>query len=109
MTTYELYSDETQLSTDFNQDFVLLEDESMVQFTILEDEDYKNKKASYTYHVRGSGITESDDYVLDAEAHIFTTVCSPEIFVVPEIDEATAVQLDGTVPVLKFPQYTSYS
>ena len=65
MATYELYSDETQLSTDFSQDFVLLEDEDKVQFTIIEDEDYKNKKASYTYQVRGSGITESEEYVLD--------------------------------------------
>ena len=106
---YELYSSEEEQSTDFEPEFEWLDDEQMVQFGILND--LRNTKATYTYIVRISEITESDDVIFDPSAPFtFETVCGDDTFVVSRPVEAEEVyDIDGAAPTLLVPAWESYS
>jgi len=102
--TYELYSDAETPSIYFEQG-VLVEGEDSakeIHFKLLED--YKNIKAEYTYIVRGSGITGSDDVIFDAElSFTFAVVCGIDTFTAPDINDIEYFVLDNSMPTLKIP------
>ena len=106
---YELYSSAEEQSTAFDPVFELLDDEQMVQFGITND--LKNTKATYTYIVRISDITESEDVIFEPSArYSFETVCGGDTFVPSRPLEAEEVyDIDGNQPALYVPVWESYS
>ena len=102
--TYELYSDAETPSIYFEQG-VLVEGEDSSQeihFKLLED--YKNIKDEYTYILRGSDITASEDVIFDPElSFTFAVVCGEKTFTAPDIAAAEYFVLDNSTPTLKVP------
>ena len=106
---YELYSTAEEQSTAFEPEFQLLHDEQLVQFDMISW--LKTVKASYTYILRISDITDTDVVIFDPSARFtFETVCGADTFVLSRPLEAEEVyDIDGAMPTLLVPAWESYS
>ena len=102
--TYELYSDAETPSIYFEQGVVVEGEDSSkeIHFKLLED--YKNIKGEYTYIVRASDITGSEEVMFDPElSFTFAVVCGEKTFAAPDIAATEYFVLDTSAPTLKVP------
>jgi len=109
--TYYLYESETDLSTAFDQDFELIDTRNAVRFALLDS--LKTIKASYTYYLKGTDITGSDEEVfLTSPAFTYTLkmVCGADTFYLDsDPDAITVYEIDNGTPTLALPLWQSYS
>ena len=90
------------MSNDFDQDWS--EDSNTITFKI--DSSLNVTKATYTYYIQAFN---DEDSIVTTSSYVFSTICGASTFTFPEIDTITEWTINNTIPILKLPQFFSYS